>query len=115
MNSVASIPRDLNAIKSNYVDLKSRTKKKALAELRRKGKTGGGDSQDDDPMDEIEKLLDSLRAFEILIVKNYGKEWLFGVEGGFDSSETQNNVNILVSFPHKIYIILGISNANFVY
>ena len=72
-------------MKLKYTDLKSRTRAKAVHILKAKNRTGGGEIEDGiSDLTQLEDKLESLRPFELKLVKLYGEEWLTGFESGFD-------------------------------
>jgi len=87
VNAVSTVNRNVAAIKAQFTDLKSRTKKKARNLLKETSATGGGELDLSIlTMDEIDIKVASLEKFERALVKLIGKEGLAGIDGGLETN-----------------------------
>lgn len=76
----------MTSIKSQWTDLKSKTKAKAGEIIKKRLKTGGGE-EDDMTMDAIsEKLRGLVASWELIVVQLIGKTGILGIQGGIDTS-----------------------------
>jgi hypothetical protein len=103
--------RSVADVKTKWTDLRSRTKQKAAAALQSIKKTGGGEPEDL-AFSVLEEKLVMLTSMERQIVKLGGKQWLFGIDGGIDTSQEAPEITRDNQEPQPTSSVGLIANAN---